>query len=354
MLAALMSGPNDLTPTHIPMPSPAAGEVLVAVGANTICGTDLRILRGEKTAGVEPPVVLGHETAGHVAAVGAGVTGYEVGAPVVAAPLIPCRRCWECRHDLDNLCRNPRILGYGIHGGMAEHLLVPADAVEADCLIVARNDLPSEQLALTEPLSACVAGQKWCPVEPDDVVLVMGAGPIGLLHVQLARLAGARAVVVSEPAAPRRAYAERFGATVTVDPNSGDLAPTVDEVSDGVGVDSAILCIGIPELLNEALRLSRSGGRVNVFAGFRGTGLSEIEANLIHYKQVRLTGSANARRADFETALRLIESGTIDSASMITHRFALEDVLDALGMVGHGDAIKVAVMPGQRTDASDN
>lgn len=346
MLAAVMRGPNDLTPMHIPTPSPAAGEVLVTVGANTICGTDLRILRGEKTAGVEPPIVLGHEVAGHVAVVGAGVTGYEVGTPVVAAPMIPCRRCWECRHDLDNLCRNPRILGYGIHGGMAEYLLVPADAVEAGCLIVAHEDLPLERLALTEPLAACVAGQKRSPVQPDDVVLVMGAGPIGLFHVQLARLAGARAVVVSEPAAPRRAHAARLGAAVTVDPSTDDLAAAVDELSDGVGVDLAILCIGIPELVNEALRLSRSGGWVNVFAGFKGTGLAEIEANLIHYKQIQVTGSANARRADFETAMRLIESGRIDGASMITHRFGVENVLDAVGTVGRGDAIKVAVLPG--------
>jgi L-iditol 2-dehydrogenase len=217
MLAAVMSGPDDLHATEIPTPAPGPGEVLVAVGANTLCGTDLRILRGEKTAGVEPPVVLGHEIAGHVAAVGAGVLGYALGAPVVVAPIIPCRRCWECRHDHDNLCRNPRILGYGVHGGMAEYVHLPAEAVAAGCLVVAHEDLPSERLALTEPLSACVAGQAWCPVEPDDVVVVMGAGPIGLFHLQLARLAGARAVIVSEPSAGRRAHAERLGAAVVVD-----------------------------------------------------------------------------------------------------------------------------------------
>lgn len=345
MLGAVMNGPNDLAPTQIPTPEPAAGEVLVAVGANTICGTDVRILRGEKTAGVEPPVVLGHEAAGHIAAVGAGVSGYEVGAPVAIAPMIPCRRCWECRHDLDNLCRNPRIFGYDVNGGMAEYILVPADAVDVGCLIVAHDDLPSEQLALTEPLSACVAGQKRSPVEPDDVVLLMGAGPIGLFHLQLALMSGARAVIVSEPDARRRAAAERLGAAVTVDPNADDLGAAVEEVSEGIGVDLTILCIGIPELVNQALRLSRSAGRVNLFAGFKGSGESEIEASLIHYRQLRVTGSANARRVDLEMALRLIESGRIDAAEMVTHRFAVQDVLDALGMVGHGDAIKVAVMP---------
>jgi L-iditol 2-dehydrogenase len=345
MLAAVMSGPNDLDATEIPTPAPGPGEVLVAVGANTLCGTDLRILRGEKTAGVEPPVVLGHETAGHVAGVGAGVDGYALGAPVVVVPIIPCRRCWECRHDLDNLCRNPRILGYAVHGGMADYILLPTDAVAANCLLVAHEDLPSERLALTEPLSACVAGQTWCPVEPDDVVVVMGAGPIGLFHLQLARLAGARAVIVSEPSAGRRAHAERLGAAVAVDPTADDLAAVVDSVSEGVGADATIICIGVPGLVNEALRVSRKGGRVNVFAGFKGTGLSEVEANLIHYKQVLLTGSASSRRKDFEIAIRLIESGRVETASMVTHRFGLGEVVDALKVVGHGDALKVAVMP---------
>jgi L-iditol 2-dehydrogenase len=345
MLAAVMTGPNELEAVEIATPSPGPGEVLVAVGANTICGTDLRILRGEKTAGVELPVVLGHETAGHIAALGTGVEGYDVGAPVVMAPLIPCRRCWECRHDLDNLCRQPRIMGYALAGGMAEYVLMPADGVAQGCLFEAERDLPSERLALAEPLSACVAGQRWCRVEPDDVVLVMGAGPIGLLHVQLARLAGARTVIVSEPLDGRREQAKRLGATVTVDPSADDLAAVVDDASDGVGVDVGIICIGVPELVNEAARLSRKAGRVNAFAGLRGTGLAQIEMNLIHYKQVTLTGSANSRAADFQTALRLIESERIETASMVTHRFALRDVIDALATVGRGDAIKIAVMP---------
>ena len=100
--------------------------MLVRVGANTICGTDLRILQGEKTSGVEPPVILGHESAGHVAEVGLGVAGYEVGTPVAIAPVVPCRRCWQCRHDLENLCVNTRILGYAVDGGRLSTYWSPA------------------------------------------------------------------------------------------------------------------------------------------------------------------------------------------------------------------------------------
>jgi L-iditol 2-dehydrogenase len=346
MLAAVMRGADDLAVEDVPTPEPGPGEVLVAVGANTICGTDVRILAGEKTTGVELPVILGHETAGHVAAVGDGVEGYETGAPVAMAPVIPCLRCWACRHDLENICERGRIMGYAPDGGLAQYMLVPADAVAAGCLFVAGEDLPSEQLALAEPLGAVVAGQRWSRVEPDDVVLVMGAGPIGLLHLQLARHSGAREVIVSEPSAGRRAAAERFGAGVTVDPQSGDLAAAVEEATDGVGVDAAIVCIGVPALVGEALGLSRPGGRVNAFAGFPKDGPgAEIDPNVVHYKQVVLTGSANSRRRDYATALRLIEDGRIDTAAMVTHRFGLPDAREALGKVGADDAIKIAVMP---------
>jgi L-iditol 2-dehydrogenase len=224
-------------------------------------------------------------------------------------------------------------------------MLVPAQAVTAGCLFVARQELPPEQLALAEPLSCVVNGQRWSNVEVDDVVLVMGAGPIGLFHLQLALLAGARAVIVSEPSAPRRSQAERLGATITVDPAGQDLKDVVDELSGGVGTDSSVVCVGVPQLVNQAIALSRSGGRVNVFAGLKGAGWTEVAANRIHYKQVRLTGSTNSRRADYETALRLIETERVDTASMVTHRFPLSAVIDAVDTVGTGAAIKVAVLP---------
>jgi L-iditol 2-dehydrogenase len=132
---------------------------------------------------------------------------------------------------------------------------------------------------------------------------------------------------------------------VTVDPTRQNLEVVVEELSRGVGVDVSVICVGTPQLVNQAVRLSRSGGRINVFAGLKGQGWAEIEANLVHYKQVLLTGSAGVGRADYETALRLIESGRIDTASMITHRFALTAVAEAMDTVRTGTAIKVAVLP---------
>jgi threonine dehydrogenase-like Zn-dependent dehydrogenase len=144
MLAAVLAGPDHLELREVPTPSAGPGEVLVEVGANTICGTDLRIIHGEKTSGVRLPVVLGHELAGHVAEVGRGVRGYEVGAPVAMAPVIPCRRCWQCRHDLENLCVNQRIVGYEVAGGLAEHCWSqPRGSRQAACSSPAATCRPS-------------------------------------------------------------------------------------------------------------------------------------------------------------------------------------------------------------------
>jgi L-iditol 2-dehydrogenase len=345
MLAAVFRGPGELEVTEVEKPEIGPDEVLVKVGANTVCGTDVRILRGEKTKGIDRDTVLGHELAGHVAEVGRNVQGYEMGAPVAMAPVIPCRRCYFCRRDMENMCPNARVVGYVVNGGLGEYMRVPAEALEAGNLFVAQRDLPPEYLSLAEPLSCCVNGLENYRVNLDDTVLILGSGPIGLFHLQLALLAGARTVVVSDPSASRRGFASDLGAQVIVDPTSEDLTTVVAECTGDLGVDVTVICIGIPALVNDALRMTRKGGRVNVFAGLAAEGWAEVEANLIHYNELVVTGASNSRRSDYEVALRLIESGRVKVEAMVTHRFPLEETVKAIETSAGGEGIKVAVMP---------
>src|SRR5918993_983975 len=345
MIAAVFNGPNEMEVREVETPEAGPGEVLVEVGANTVCGTDVRILRGEKTTGIHPPSILGHEFAGRIADVGEGVEGYEVGSTVAASPIIPCRKCFYCRHDMENVCLNWKAMGYEVNGGLSQYVRVPADAVEAGCLFAAREDIPPEQLALTEPLSCCVHGQKLSRVGLDDTVLIMGAGPIGLFHLQLALISGARQVIVSEPRPERRDFARALGASLAVDPGDEDLAAAVEVATGGLGVDVALVCIGKPELVNGALRLVRKGGRINVFAGLAGEGWSEVEANLIHYNELEVTGTSDSRRSDYGVALRLIESGRVDVSRLVTHRLPLSSINEALDVTASGEGIKVAVVP---------
>ena len=345
MLAAVFQGPGQLEVKEVDTPDIEADEILVKVGANTICGTDVRIFRGEKTKGIHPPTILGHEIEGHVSQVGRQVRGYEVGTPVAIAPVITCHRCFYCQHGMENICPNQKIIGYDLQGGLSEYVRIPAEAVAAGNLFVAQKEMPSEYLALAEPLACCVNGHYRSQIGLNSSVLIMGSGPIGLFHLQLSLMVGARTVIVSEPSASRRAVASTFGAHITIDPTVEDLPSTVFEATDGLGVDSVIICIGVPTLLNDALTMARQRGRINIFAGLAAKGWADVEANLIHYKELEVFGSANSRRADYQTALHLIESGRIKVEPMVTDRFPLRCAREALDKVASGEGIKIAVLP---------
>jgi L-iditol 2-dehydrogenase len=344
MLAAVFLRPGQMEVMEVDTPDIGPDEVLVKVGANTICGTDVRIFRGEKTKGIPLPTILGHEMAGYVHKVGQHVRGYEVGTAVAMAPVIACHHCFYCQNGMENVCPNPKIVGYDVNGGLSEYVRIPAEAVAAGNLFVVQKDVPSEYLALAEPLACCVNGHHRSRIHLNSTVLIMGSGPIGLFHLQLSLLAGARAVIVSDPSAPRRAVASTFGAHITVDPTTEDLSSVVSEVTGGLGVDAVIICIGISTLVNDALNMARQGGRVNIFAGLAAKGWTEIESNLIHYKELEVTGSANSRRADYQTALQLIESGRIKVEAMVTDRFPLRSAHAALDKAASGEGIKIAVM----------
>jgi L-iditol 2-dehydrogenase len=346
MIAAVFHGPGEMEATEVDVPNIGPDEVLVKVGANTLCGTDGRILRGEKTKGVRRPSILGHEFAGHVADVGRRVRGFEVGMPVAMAPVIPDRKCFYCKHGMENACSNRKAMGYEFDGGLSEYVRIPSVAIEAGNLFAAREDLPSEFLALAEPLSCCVNGHRRSRVGIDSTVLILGGGPIGIFHLQLSLLAGAGTVIVSEPSPFRRDFASGLRAQVVVDPTVEDLPSIVAETTGGVGVDSTIICIGLPQLVNDALTMTRKGGRVNIFAGLSGQGWAQVEANLIHYNELEITGTTAARRSDYEVALRLIESGRVEVKSMVTDRFPLRRASEAIAetMTG-GENLKVAVVP---------
>jgi L-iditol 2-dehydrogenase len=346
MIAAVFHGPGEMQATELDVPDIGSDEVLMKVGANTLCGTDGRILRGEKTKGVRRPSILGHEFAGHVAEVGQQVRGFEVGMPVAMAPVVPCRRCFYCQHDMENACLNRKAMGYEFDGGLSEYVRIPSVAIEAGNLFAAREDLPSEFLALAEPLSCCVNGHRRSRVGIDSTVLILGGGPIGIFHLQLSLLAGAGVVIVSEPSRFRRDFALRLGAHVVVDPTVEDLPSVVAEATGSLGVDSTIICIGLPQLVNEALTMTRKGGRINIFAGLSGQGWAQVESNLIHYNELEVTGTTAARRSDYEVALRLIESGRVDVKSMVTDRFPLQRTSEAISETMSGsEGLKVAVIP---------
>ena len=343
MKAGLLRAPNRLDLVDVPDPERGPGDMILKMRAATICGTDLRIFRGRKTAGVRYPSVIGHEFAGEIAEPPEGGP-FRAGQRVCVDPAIPCGHCTYCKLGHEHICENLTAIGYEVDGAFAEYVRIPARAVEAGNVHLIPDDLPYEQAALAEPFACVLNGQERVGVSAGEAVVVLGAGPIGLLHVKLARLSGARSVIVSEPSAGRRQAARDAGADIAVDPSDADLPSIVKDATRGVGADVAIVAIGVPALADAAIGLVRRRGRVNLFAGFSIGDSATMDINSIHYREILVTGSFGLSRLHFERALDLIASRRIDLAPFVTHRFGLAGIGEALATAEGGSAIKVAIL----------
>ncbi len=345
MKAGLLKAPNDLSFETVPDPALTAGDMLIRVKAATVCGTDIRIFRGRKTAGVRYPSILGHEFAGEIVDNG-GHGGFACGEAVAVCPAIPCGYCECCKRGYENVCRNLTAIGYEIDGAFAEYIRIPAAAVHARNVFRLPAGVSWEKAALIEPLSCVLNGQQKIEVGVGDTVVILGSGPIGLLHVKLARFSGAQTIIVSEPSAGRREAAIAAGADAVVDPTREDLQAVVRGHTKGFGADKVIVAIGVAKLANDALALARYRGHVSLFAGFSASEMATLDVNLIHYNELIVTGSFGLNRLQFEKSLDMIASGRIEVETMLTHRFELSEIVQALATAEQGGAIKVAVVNG--------
>jgi len=345
MRAFVYHGPGDLRLEERPMPRPGPGEALLRVDACGICGTDLRIVAGAHRA--YPPGTVrvpGHEIAGTIVTAGPSAD-VAAGTRAFVAPNVGCGRCAQCRTGRVNLCDRPQALGITRDGGFAEFTLLPGP------LIAQGNVLPTAladpaAVALVEPLACVLRGARPLDIREGELVVIYGAGPIGLLFLRVARLRAPRAVVVVQRGAERRALARAWGADHAIDPRAEDLRGLVDALSDGRGADAVVVAVPSPEAQAEAVELAAPGGRVNLFGGLpKDRSRVTFDANLIHYKELTVTGTTANTTADCRAALDLVESGAIDTAALITHRYPLERGSAALDAAGTGRGLKVVLEP---------
>ena len=343
MKAAVFHGPNNMKLEEVKKPEINENEVLVRVNASAVCGTDIRIYEGKKTKGVRTPSVIGHELVGTIEEVGEKVKEFAAGDRVGIMPVIPCRKCYYCLNGRENVCANRTAIGYEYDGGFAEYVKIPSSALEAGNLVKIPDQLSFEQAVITEPLACCINGQRKANVKMGDVVVVIGGGPIGLMHVQLAKIAGARKVILSEPIDHRRAKALLAGAEYAVNPEVESLQDIVFNETEGLGADVVIMAIGIPFLINNSASLLKKGGTLNLFAGFTNGVLSEIDPNIIHYNEITINGTSALTRADYHKALSLLASGQINTDVIITTGYSLENIEQAILDVKNGNHMKTVI-----------
>jgi L-iditol 2-dehydrogenase len=343
--AVILQKPGEFGPSVVADPRPEAGDLLLRVKACSLCGTDIRVLEGKKTRGVRYPSIIGHEFAGIIEEVGRDAKGFHRGDRVSVAPVMACHACRYCMDARENACRNRVAIGYEYDGGFAEFVRIPARAVEYGHVVRIPDGTGFDEAALAEPLACCINGTRKADVGLGDAVLVVGAGPIGLMHLQLARAAGAGMVLVSEPNPRRREEAARFRADRVVDPAAESLREIVMDVTGGLGADAVIMAIGAPDIVNGLLKLLRKGGRLNLFAGFPDAGATTIEANLIHYNEITVNGTSAATRLDYLTAVSMIASHRVNVKDLVTHRFGLDGFGEAYNLHRTGVGLKLVIEP---------
>jgi len=325
--------PNELELRYLPLKEVGENDVLIKVGKAGICPWDLRAYSGLSSS-VAFPRVLGHEMAGVVEAVGKNVKFIQPGQRVVPDMGVKCGVCKACRSGRENRCQNPHFQQYG--GGFADYVRVP----EKNVHIITQKSTSLKAAAFSEPLACVVRGQNMLHLYPGEFELVAGLGPIGLMHLQVAKAFGAR-VIASDPVPERLEKAKELGADWIVNPKETDVAALIKDVTSGWGADAAAVTVGSARLVEEVVPMLAPGGRLNIFAGIYPKDQLHIDPNLIHYGEYVITGSADSTPADFHVALNMIESGQVNTETLISHLLPLEELGKGFEIVKSLKGLKV-------------
>jgi 2-desacetyl-2-hydroxyethyl bacteriochlorophyllide A dehydrogenase len=319
---ALLEAPRRFALRERPVPSPGASEVVVRIAATAVCHTDLGIYTGDHP-GVRYPVVMGHEATGRIEHVGAEVSGFEYGQPVIINPIISCGHCDSCRRGAENLCRNAGLFGREVDGSMSEVVKLDSRYVHA-----LPPDLPLANATLIETLATVRHAQKRLALAPGESVVVLGQGTTGLLHTRLAVLAGANPVIAVSRTQWKLDMAKRMGAHHVIDIAAERAVDEVLRLTGGHGADVVIDTAGGAATLQAGLDMLRPGGRFAPYAVSHEC-CSGFTTFPLYYKEVSIIGSRALAPADMAPSIELVASGQIDVSDFVSATYPLEHAPEA-------------------------
>ncbi|MEU4539466.1 zinc-dependent dehydrogenase [Streptosporangium sp. NPDC023825] len=343
MKVARFYAPGDIRVEEAPEPVTGPGEIKIRVRNCSTCGTDAKILKHGHHH-IKPPRVMGHEIAGEVVeAVDAGEWAPGDRVQVIAA--IPCGKCAECRRGRMTVCPNQESMGYHYDGGFAEYMIIPAKVLAVDGVNRVPDGVGFAEASVAEPLACVLNGQELARVGEGDDVVIMGSGPIGCLHVRLARARGAARVFLVDINAGRLEMAAGLVHPDAV-VHGEDVVEQVLKLTDGRGADVVITAAASGAAQEQALRMAARQGRISFFGGLpKDNPIIQCDSNLVHYRELTIVGANGSSPAHNARALRLIADGSVPVADLITHRLPLAEVLEGIDIVSRGEAIKVTIEP---------
>lgn len=350
MKASVFKGPGNFTVEEVPTPQISEGEVLLRVLACGLCGTDVKVFTNGHRA-VTPPRITGHEIVGEVLESKSSAAGVASGDRVLVVAPVGCMKCEFCLKGEQNICpqvvNDVHAFGYTMDGGFAEYLRIPKEAADQGVLIpIPKTNLPATAFAVCEPLSAVINGQEKLRIGSHDTVVVIGAGPIGCMHVYLAHAKGAKRIIFADSNAERLALASGTPTDVFIDNSKEDLVARVMQETEGRGADVVIIAAPAPSLQADAIQMAAIKGRVSFFAGLaKGTPSPLIDTNAIHYREIEVYGAFGANPRHYREALQAVLDGSVDAARLITHTIPLADIAEAVRIAQSGKSVKVVVVP---------
>jgi len=347
MSAAVYRGVNDVRLETVPVPKIGAGELLLRVHTCGICGTDLKKI---STGSHSAPRIFGHETSGVVVDIGKGVTDFAIGDRVVAFHHIPCGKCFYCEHKVFAQCPVYKRVGCtaGFEpsgGGFAEYVRV-MDWIAREGVVRIPEGISFEQACFIEPVNTCMKGIATLCLQPDEVALVIGQGPIGIMLGVLAQRTGAK-VITSDLFPQRLTIARTFGLGENIDASRGDVVAQIRHLTEGRGADAVILAVGGNSLIRNAMDAARAGGRVLLFAQ-TVHGEATFDPAAVCVDEKTLLGSYSASVDLQEESVQFVFRREMDLERLITHRFPLQQGVEALRVAAHPqpDSLKVVIQPG--------
>jgi L-iditol 2-dehydrogenase len=316
------------------------------VKACSICGTDVRTFHSGK-ANVKPPQIIGHELAGQIEEIGENVKNFKKGDRISVAPIVSCGLCYYCTRGLQNLCANFTAIGYEYPGGFAEYMAVPAQLLQDGSVNLIPENLSYDEAALAEPFACALNAEELAKTGLGDNVVVVGAGPIGCMHIAIARAMGATKVILIELTESRLEMAKKFvGAEVYINPAKEDAIARVKQETNGRGADVIMVAAPSGKAQEDAIKMVAYRGRVCLFGGLpKAKPFIQLDSNLVHYKECFIHGSSGSLPRHNQIALGLFSTGAVKAKNFITHRFPLEGILDGIKVVETGAGLKVVVNP---------
>ncbi len=343
MKAAVLYGKEQIRVETVPLPSMGPEDILVKVKAALTCGTDVKVFRrGYHARMIVPPALFGHELAGDIVAVGHAVTKFKIGQRVVAANSAPCKECFYCRRNLENLCED---LLFN-NGAYAEFIRIPARIVKYNLYEIPAH-LTYQDAALIEPLACVIRGLDETNVKPGDNIAVIGLGPIGLMFVRLAKAVyGARVIAIGRRQG-QLDRAMRMGAAEAVSTaDTTDIVGAVRALTDGRGVDVAIEAVGKPDTWDQAVHMLRRGGTVNFFGGCPNDSRVDLETSLLHYSEITCKASFHHTPYHIRKALDAVSRGHITARDFVNREEPLTNLLEVMKyLMSHNGHMKTAIIP---------